>query len=265
LFTKSTNSTSIKRLAFCIGIDYIGTTYALHSCGNDMNQVGEFCKGQLGIPASSIYFMTDRTTAIPSWNVNTTFSPTISQLQTAFTTLLQQLDPSQPCEIFWFYSGHGTNFSSATSTETDQQDEYIVMKDGYVKDNVLHLSFIQLLPSYASLFCLFDCCFSGTATDLRYIYDPQQNQTFLDEKHNFESASIVMLSASTDHQVAYGGSSTTELSVFTRVFLEQFRKSISFVTLRQNIQSAFVYQAIPQTPVLTASKPQLFSWGLVSL
>jgi hypothetical protein len=265
LFSNGSSSSNVLKIAFCIGIDYIGTEYMLQTCGNDMKHIGEFCKTKLGILPANIYFMTDRTNAIPSWNVNSTYNPTVQQLSKAFFDLLLLIPTNQPCEICWFYSGHGSYFSSLDSKESDHQDEYIIMKDGAVKDDVIQSEFLALLPSTCKMFCLFDCCYSGTATDLKYIYNSDQKQSQIDEKYSKTTAKVVMMSASQDHQVAYGGISTTDLSVLTKVFLQNFAKGYSFITLQSQIQNTLTQNFVSQAPVLTASMSELFTYGLIPI
>lgn len=84
------------------------------------------------------------------------------------------------------YSGHGGQVQAADDDRTSGFDDTIVPYDfernGQIPSGILHRTLVTRLPPNSSLFIIFDCCHSGSAVELPYIYrsDGEGNVSMMD-------------------------------------------------------------------------------------
>lgn len=87
--------------------------------------------------------------------------------------------------LFWFiryffhYSGHGGQTDDDGGDEDDGYDETIYPVDfeqaGVIVDDTMHEIMVGSLPPGCRLTAIMDCCHSGSALDLPYIYSTTGN------------------------------------------------------------------------------------------
>jgi hypothetical protein len=82
---------------------------------------------------------------------------------------------SEPGTInFLHYSGHGGQVRDTERYRTSGYDDTIVPQDfesnGQIASNILHRILVTNMPPNSSLFIIFDCCHSGSAVELPYVY-----------------------------------------------------------------------------------------------
>lgn len=108
---------------------------------------------------------------------------------------------ARPGDVLWLhFSGHGSQVKDKSGAEADGLNESIVPLDfrtaGMIVDEDLYATLVKPLPAGATLFCIFDCCHSGSdllsvlpawfmrscacsvsggVLDLKYIYDESTN------------------------------------------------------------------------------------------
>ena len=104
----------------------------------------------------------------------------------------------------WFsFSGHGTQLINFENSEHDGCDESLVMSkpdnDGYyVTDDELFEVFQQLKPGQ-KMFCIIDTCHSGTMLDLQYIF----MKNTLEKNNNKKiQGNVICLSGCSDAQTS---------------------------------------------------------------
>jgi hypothetical protein len=106
--------------------------------------------------------------------------------------------------LFIHFSGHGEAVRDGSGDEEDGKDEALVPIDGrtagLIADDVLHDIF-STLPRGVTLYCVFDCCHSGTMIDLPKVYDESTNR-FLDVGGETMDADVVMISGCLNDQKA---------------------------------------------------------------
>lgn len=77
-------------------------------------------------------------------------------------------------DLFLHYSGHGVRVADKDGDEDDGFDEALCPVDykevGVITDDTINKHVIQPLPKGSRLTIIFDCCHSGTACDLPYVF-----------------------------------------------------------------------------------------------
>nr|XP_031858570.1 uncharacterized protein CI109_005950 [Kwoniella shandongensis]KAA5525642.1 hypothetical protein CI109_005950 [Kwoniella shandongensis] len=165
-----------RRKALLIGINYIGTSNALNGCINDAHNVQKFICHNFGYHTSDIVLLSDD----------------VHDPRTL---------PTKD-NIFFHYSGHGTQVEDVNGDEDDGFDEAICPLDyeeaGLIIDDdseselspsqrnpvlmscrpscdhvAVHDLLVKPLPAGCRLTAIFDSCHSGTVMDLPYIYSTE--------------------------------------------------------------------------------------------
>jgi metacaspase-1 len=141
-----------------IRYSYIGAEQGvLSGCHNDALNMLEYIKDVHGFDDSNITILLDD---------GKHESPTKENIINAYKKLVEQSEPGY--------------------------DETLVPVDynsaGMIRDDDLYNILIKPLPENVHLFCLFDCCHSGTVLDLPYIFkaDGEQTEMEIDEKFDFK-------------------------------------------------------------------------------
>ncbi|KAI0676472.1 peptidase C14 [Trametes maxima] len=106
--------------------------------------------------------------------------PTREKILTAMRDLVKD---AQPGDHFVFsFSGHGDQVDNLDGTEEDGRDETLIPVDaryhpdthtfeGYIKDDDVRRILVNPLPSGTRCVMIFDCCHSGTASDLPSVFN----------------------------------------------------------------------------------------------
>lgn len=87
---------------------------------------------------------------------------------------------------FLHYSGHGGQVADTDGNRVSGFDDTIVPfdyeKNGQIPSGILHKTLVTALPPRSTLFMIFDCCHSGSAVELPYIYrsDAEGNVGMMD-------------------------------------------------------------------------------------
>ncbi|KAG0238244.1 Ca(2+)-dependent cysteine protease [Actinomortierella wolfii] len=151
--------------ALLIGINYTGLANPLSGCINDTRVMKEFLL-ETGFPEENIRILTDD-------QVGTEFMPTKENILHHLRWLVA--DAKQNDSYFLHYSGHGGQVYDTSGDESfGDMDECIFPVDhetnGVIIDDELHEMLVKALPPGVRLTVVFDCCHSGSALDLPYVY-----------------------------------------------------------------------------------------------
>ncbi|KAF9119354.1 Ca(2+)-dependent cysteine protease [Mortierella sp. 14UC] len=153
-----------ERRAVLIGINYTGHANALHGCVNDTAIMKGFLETR-GFEDDKIRILTDD-------QVGTQWMPTRENILENLQWLIR--DAKKNDSYFLHYSGHGGQINDFDGDETDGHDNCIFPLDhaenGVITDDELHTLLVQALPPGVRLTAVFDCCHSGSALDLPYLY-----------------------------------------------------------------------------------------------
>lgn len=105
-------------------------------------------------------------------STNPRSQPTRKNMLDGMRWLVKNAQPHD--SLFFHYSGHGGQTEDKDGDEVDGFDEVIFPVDfkrqGQIIDDEMHSIMVDPLPSGCRLTALLDCCHSGTALDLPYIY-----------------------------------------------------------------------------------------------
>jgi metacaspase-1 len=155
-----------KKKSLLIGINYTGSQHALNGCHQDIENIADFLSYRGYRPEDQVILRDDR----PGLQM-----PTGQNIIRAFDWLVS--DPGT-CN-FLHYSGHGGQVQDPTGRHPTGLLDTIVPVDyestGQISSDFLHKHLISALPPNSTLFVILDCCHSGSALELPYVYRSDDN------------------------------------------------------------------------------------------
>ena len=165
------------KLALIIGINYYGTDGELRGCINDTEQLQTLLVDTLGYSSEHITVLTDATDENKNKSADETTAsthwPSRSNIEKKLRTIAERARRTRASEVFISFSGHGASVRDFSGDEQDGRDEVIVPVDyresGVIRDDQLSRLWTQF-PEGCRVVCLFDCCHSGTMSDLRVVH-----------------------------------------------------------------------------------------------
>jgi hypothetical protein len=169
-----------RRKALLIGINYEGTESALQGCRQDVLNMIDFLTSRgFSNDSSSMVVLTDDRQGM--------FSPTGANILAAMDWLISEPGYS----LFLHYSGHGGQVKDPDGDRDSGFDDTIVPLDyktkGQLDSDTLHKRLVSkmadgcqlhglcahfcfIAPLLTLLLVVFDCCHSGSAIELPYVY-----------------------------------------------------------------------------------------------
>lgn len=228
------------KYGLCIGINYTGTPHELRGCHKDANRMSK----RLSSKGYKVKKLLDGT--------NT--PPTAINICNELGFLMKKVKPGD-CVVI-HYSGHGSWIPDKSGDERDNKDECIVASDNtFITDDQL-LKFAESLPEKSCLFCLFDCCHSGTIMDLQYRV--LNNRTIRENKKNNVKCNVVCVSGCMDNQTSadafIGGQFQGAMSWS---FFRCLKPGLTVKTLVDNMRKVLKLGGYTQIPQLTTNNPEL--------
>lgn len=175
-----------RRKALLIGINYYGQKNQLRGCINDVINVQDFLK-QHGYKGEDTVVLRDDSR-------DQRVIPTRENIVRAMKWLVKGAQTND--SLFLHYSGHGGQTEDLDGDEDSGYDDVIYPVDyvraGHIVDDDIHLMLVKPLMPGVRLTALFDCCHSGTAMDLPYVYS---TRGILKEPNLMREAGSGLLSA----------------------------------------------------------------------
>ena len=164
-----------RRKSLLIGINYTNSKHALRGCQQDVDNMARFLVSR-GYPSdpNSMVLLTDARSG--------PFYPSGHNMMAAMEWLISE--PNTCC--FLHYSGHGGQVKDPDGDRGSGFDDTIVPVDfeqnGQLDSDTLHKHLVSKLPPSSTLFVVFDCCHSGSAIELPYVYrsDADGNVTLVE-------------------------------------------------------------------------------------
>jgi hypothetical protein len=182
--------------ALLVGINYVGTPYSLSGCINDVTDMQKHL--QKYFPGCKDYrVITD----------NTAMKPTKKNIMDSINWLTTGLKPGQ--NIYFHFSGHGGLVRDANGDEVSGFDSCLYPLNGTkietIIDDEVRAALAAKIPAGSKCFVVFDCCYSGSAVDLRCTWQaPSANSLLCTEfaKYAKTAGSVIFLSGCHDSQTA---------------------------------------------------------------
>jgi len=154
-----------RKRALFIGINYFKQRNELRGCINDVKNIKAFLIRQFGFRDEDTITLTDD-------QRDPTRIPTKANIIAAMQWLVRDARPHD--SFFFHYSGHGGQTEDLDGDEDDGYDETIYPVDheraGVIIDDIMHDIMVRPLPPGCRLTAIMDCCHSGSALDLPFIY-----------------------------------------------------------------------------------------------
>ncbi|KAI1291636.1 Ca(2+)-dependent cysteine protease [Mortierella claussenii] len=154
-----------RKRALFIGINYFRQRNELRGCINDVKNIKAFLIRQFGFREEDCVTLTDD-------QRDPTRIPTKANMIAGMQWLVRDARPND--SFFFHFSGHGGQTADLDGDEDDGYDETIYPVDhersGTIVDDTMHDIMVRPLPPGCRLTAIMDCCHSGSALDLPYIY-----------------------------------------------------------------------------------------------
>jgi len=255
-------STQLPKMALLVGINYINTPYQLKGCIDDVANMRNFLIDARGYNTTNITMLRDDL-AVGSK------SPTRTNIMTSLTNLIA--NSANYSEIWFLYSGHGSQITKNLQGNVTQIDEVIVAVDAIQQNGTIQVNNFILNEEIYNIIknskcptvLLFDSCHSGSICDLKwYINYNITNNTFSTTSINSApilNPNIIVFSGCKDTQTSADSFSQIEqiaVGAFTNAFLESLRSDNHNVTLLQlykDICLNLSQNGFSQNPVLSSS------------
>lgn len=154
-----------RKKALLIGINYYGLKNELRGCVNDVKNMSKFLNQQYGYLYDDMVILTDDQRELARL-------PTRDNIIRAMQWLVRDAQPND--SYFFHISSHGGLVPDEDGDEDDGFDSCIYPLDfeqaGPIIDDMMHDIMVKPLPAGCRLTALFDCCHSGSALDLPFVY-----------------------------------------------------------------------------------------------
>ena len=179
-----------------VGINYVGTPYELAGCVNDVTDMNALLK-QL-YPTCKDYLVLTDTSPV---------KPTRANILAGINWLVRDLKPGQ--NVYFHFSGHGGLIRDTNGDEVSGFDSCLYPCNNgaleTITDDELRTLLAARIPAGSKAFVVLDCCHSGTAVDLRYMWQaPSATSLGYTENQKYAAlpGNVVFLSGCMDAQTA---------------------------------------------------------------
>ncbi|KAK0240985.1 peptidase C14 [Armillaria nabsnona] len=247
-----------RRKALCIGINYVSRQGCrrvheqLSGCINDALRIKNFLSNHW---RSSVQGAIEIKVLKDDKNKADQI-PTRSNIIKAMRWLVKDAAPGD--SLVFHYSGHGGQILDTNGDEEDGYDEVIYPVDGdHILDDDMHDLMVKPLPPGCRLTALFDCCNSGSALDLPYVWHESKGLTLdgsVTKKwsgRKSTSAGVISLSSTNDSEMSMD---TPQGGAMSQAFISSLtpNRYPTYKELFSSIRSIMEHQ-YGQTPQLCCS------------
>lgn len=253
--SKFNKKKGLKR-ALLIGINYIeNTDNKLNGCINDIINIEN--KLRLTNPECIEYRKLSDNQTDPL------LKPTRKNIIDGINWLVKGLKSGE--SVFFHYSGHGGLTLDISKDEKTGFDSCIYpICNGEIEmitDDELKTMLVNKIPTGCKCFAVLDCCHSGSALDLRYMFSaPEYGKIIVsqDDKYAKTLGSVIFLSGCKDTQTSADtvDNENTPSGAMTNALLEVWAKygvNIKFKYLLWDIRTSLKNSGYDQIPQLSCS------------
>lgn len=244
----TSDSSATCKYALLIGINYRKTRAELRGCINDVQAMKQHLINKRGYKPENIVVLTE----------DESKKPTGFNIMQELGKLILKAHTSHAKELWLHYSGHGSNTRDLDGDEDDGRDETIVPLDyqtnGMITDDQLH-DYLEHKPDGCKMYCVFDCCHSGTILDLKYQYKGDSSNGIENPKSKLVG-DIFLLTGCMDTQTSadariggkWAGAMTTS-------YLESITDDIECEDLLTKMRDCMKTHGYTQYPQICCSAP----------
>lgn len=184
------------RRALVVGINYVGSRYELAGCINDALDVSHQLRAFFP-SCEDVRVITDYTL----------LQPTREELLRGFEWLVQGLKPGE--HVLFHYSGHGGRVRDLSGDEVSGLDSCLNPIRNrsleVILDDEVRVRLADRIPPGSKCLMILDCCHSGTAADLPFVWrTPTPGEITYEPLGRYvpTAGTVVALSSCLDAQVA---------------------------------------------------------------
>lgn len=242
--------------ALLVGINYKGVPgAALNGCINDIVNISEVLVQSYDYDVKNIRLLRDDVRHAPSL-------PTRANILSNLSALVAQ---SANLEEIWFhYSGHGSQIRDVSGDESDRLDEVLVPIDfrrsGFIVDDEI---FTIVRNSKCKTILIFDSCHSGSVCDLQWSYQYTNDSIMKTMATNkvINNPNIFCFSGCRDPETSADAYSTEKqmgVGAFTDTFircLKLNRMNVDILKLYSDICISIKRSGFTQSPAFSSSSP----------
>lgn len=256
------NVNNRNNLSFCIGINYIGSSYQLNGCINDAINMKDFLEKNR---FKNIGIMTDN---LSSNSLNfSSILPTKINILNYIKKLLNEAQDGT--KIFLSFSGHGSYATDQNGDELTGYDQMFIPCDfNPILDDDIKQIINNNLKTNVTLIALFDSCFSGSVLDLKFNYNDTTfgnntiNSEYVGEftQNNGETettGNVILISGCSDYQTSADAIiNNIEQGALTWAFIQSFNQNQN-LTWRQllfSMRQLLITKGFKQVPQLSTGK-----------
>ncbi len=212
--------------ALLVGINYKKyPEYQLKAAYNDVELMKELLTDYYNFNKDNIVELNDK---IEESLYNATFFNIVSNIKKIIEV------SNEDDFIVLYFSGHGKQITDRNGDEIDKKDE-VFLPSNFTKSAVINDDlFNELLKeSKCPVLLIFDCCHSGTMTDLHYNYPIKSNKLEIDlskqNDNNLTDKKIISISSCLDREKSveeWYPHKKQNLSVFTQQFVRVIKELV---------------------------------------
>ena len=241
--------------ALLVGINYLkDPTVRLQGCIDDIANMAKTLTENYDYTKENIVQLRDDVSDANS-------QPTRANILRELTKLVEQ--SASLSEIWFHYSGHGSQIRDTNREEMDGLDEVLVPSDfkiaGFIADDEI-LNIVK--NSKCKTVMLFDSCHSGTVCDLQWSFEYNFNGGFVKTQNNLnkiDNPYVFSISGCKDSQTSADSYSTDQkqpMGAFTDAFIHCLRTNnynVNIIKLYADVCNYIRSEGYSQTPVLSCS------------
>lgn len=225
--------------ALLIGINYVGKSYELSGCENDVNEMKKFVS-MLGY--NEIKIITEKT-----------LYPSRRNIITALDWLLESKT------TFFYYSGHGGQIKANDRNEIDGFDECIYPSDyeneGVITDNELRNKIDNNGTVDSLMHFVFDCCHSASILDQKWNYyiNHGNPELLINGDYSITNAKTICISGSKDEQKSLSiKDGNKSRGILTDFLINSYNSNITYAKLMVAIDKKICEKySLSQSPCIS--------------
>jgi len=247
---------SLPKKAVLVGINYSSIPgITLRGCINDVVNMSHTLTDAFDYDINNITILRDDIQ-------NANLSPTRNNILTQLVNLVKQ--SANLSEIWFHYSGHGSQLRDTNADEADKLDEVIVpvdyQKNGFIVDDEI---FNIIKDSKCRTIMIFDSCHNGSICDLTWMFEYNNGTKSIAKSINSgkqtANPNMFVFTGCKDTQTsadAYSIDAQQSVGAFTDTFLYCLRKNrmnVDIMKLYNDICITIKSKGFTQTPILSCS------------